>query len=416
VSHELLLPWTTGPCDLSTHTPLEYPVNPRTSRSLFTALLLAASTNLALAGPLTPPAGPVISTGKTLTDVEPRIAISATNTPGDADSMFRITQPGSYYLTGNITATATRRGIEVASAGVHIDLNGYSIVGVSGALQGITIGLNMPGCSIRNGRITNFPSSGIESNSATTVHSVEVRSNGGAGIDLGAGSLVDSCLAVNNFFAGIDVDDDSIVRGCIANTNGGNGIRVGESSRIERSLANNNIGSGIQASNLTIVSHCITNNNTVHGIAISDQSTVENCQASSNGQNGFELGFGVRISNCDALINDLHGIAAGSSCVIINNHSRLNGNNGIGAGIFVEPARTRTLIMNNQVSGNDIGIDVDATFCLIKGNTATSNSVNFEIVANNRVATILSLPTNAAAISGNAGGTAVSDPDANYAF
>ncbi|MCH8150310.1 MAG: hypothetical protein IH987_20420, partial [Planctomycetes bacterium] len=38
------------------------------------------------AGNLNPPSGPVTPTMKTLTEVEPRIAINATNTPGDASS------------------------------------------------------------------------------------------------------------------------------------------------------------------------------------------------------------------------------------------------------------------------------------------------------------------------------------------
>ncbi|HYD01608.1 MAG TPA: hypothetical protein VEB22_10315, partial [Phycisphaerales bacterium] len=47
------------------------------------------------AGPLNPPVGPVAPTAKPIAEVEPRTAINAANTPGDADSLFRITQPGS---------------------------------------------------------------------------------------------------------------------------------------------------------------------------------------------------------------------------------------------------------------------------------------------------------------------------------
>ena len=45
-----------------------------------------------LAGDLTPPAGPVVSTMKDLDEVEPRIAINAVNTPGDATNSFIISQ------------------------------------------------------------------------------------------------------------------------------------------------------------------------------------------------------------------------------------------------------------------------------------------------------------------------------------
>src|SRR5262245_58582086 len=73
---------------------------------------------IASAGDLNPPPGPVTPTMKTLVEVEPRIAINNVNTPGDADSTFKIVQSGSYYMTGNITAIAGRIGIEVAANNV----------------------------------------------------------------------------------------------------------------------------------------------------------------------------------------------------------------------------------------------------------------------------------------------------------
>ncbi|MBC7772077.1 MAG: hypothetical protein H7210_06265, partial [Pyrinomonadaceae bacterium] len=108
----------------------------------------------AWAGPLDPPAGPVTPTFKTLSEVEPRTAINTANTPGDADSRFKITQPGSYYLTGNITGVAAKSGIEIAASGVSLDLNGFDLVGVPGSLDGITLAANnFNGLEIRNGSV-----------------------------------------------------------------------------------------------------------------------------------------------------------------------------------------------------------------------------------------------------------------------
>src|SRR4051812_18571328 len=62
----------------------------------FVLLMVVSVAQSTQAGPLSPPVGPVVATMKTLSEVEPRIALSSTNTPGDGDSLFRITGPGSY--------------------------------------------------------------------------------------------------------------------------------------------------------------------------------------------------------------------------------------------------------------------------------------------------------------------------------
>jgi hypothetical protein len=86
--------------------------------ALFGALVMLVAAVVSTAGPLNPPAGPVAPTP----GPEPRIAINSTNTPGDADSTFRIAQPGSYYLTGNVSGQNARIGIEIATGGVTLDL------------------------------------------------------------------------------------------------------------------------------------------------------------------------------------------------------------------------------------------------------------------------------------------------------
>ncbi|MHC4976260.1 MAG: hypothetical protein ACYTF7_06600 [Planctomycetota bacterium] len=68
---------------------------------LAVALAITLMTGLAsLGGPLTPPGAPA-PTHKTLTEVEPRTAINATNTPAGVFGTYHITSPGSYYLTEN---------------------------------------------------------------------------------------------------------------------------------------------------------------------------------------------------------------------------------------------------------------------------------------------------------------------------
>jgi hypothetical protein len=51
---------------------------------------------------------------KTLDEVEPRIPIGPDTTPGDSDSTYKITEPGSYYLTDNFTSDF-KHGIKTGS-------------------------------------------------------------------------------------------------------------------------------------------------------------------------------------------------------------------------------------------------------------------------------------------------------------
>ena len=89
-------------------------------RSVVAIVLL---TTPAIAGDLNPPTGAPAPTMKTLTEVEPRTPVNAANTPGDATAVFRITQHGSYYLTGNIMGEAGKSGVVIDSDDVTLDLD-----------------------------------------------------------------------------------------------------------------------------------------------------------------------------------------------------------------------------------------------------------------------------------------------------
>src|SRR4051812_29981098 len=125
-------------------------------------LALATSTIVSFGqGSLTPPGSPG-PTMKTLDQVEPRTPIDVSHTSGDGDYEFIITQPGSYYLTGNLTTTKTN-GINVTVADVTIDLNGFEVSRAAGPFavgDGIHLQAVADGCTIRNGSISGF-SSGV---------------------------------------------------------------------------------------------------------------------------------------------------------------------------------------------------------------------------------------------------------------
>src|SRR3979411_1007872 len=104
----------------------------RHSSSIGLALLLSA---VALAtlnpqlstfaqGSLTPPGAPA-PTMKTLSQIEPRTAISFTP--------FVIPNAGSYYVTTNLVGISGTNGIVISSGNVTLDLNGFALLGVAGS-------------------------------------------------------------------------------------------------------------------------------------------------------------------------------------------------------------------------------------------------------------------------------------------
>ncbi len=108
----------------------------------FALSIAAMGVRPVLAGPLTPPAGPVASTGKTLDQIEPRRVIN--DLPGDATAVHIISAPGSYYLTGNIAGQPGKHGIDVrlpSGTNGPLVINGEEFVlkGAVGALTGINI-------------------------------------------------------------------------------------------------------------------------------------------------------------------------------------------------------------------------------------------------------------------------------------
>ena len=122
-----------------------------------------------------------------------------------------ISQPGSYYLSQNLTHTNRySNAITVSADNVTIDLKGYTLFG-PGATLGTSNGIYMNGRSnveVRNGTITAFGNNGIWEEDTADVASghrvigVRVLSNGGYGIELnGSGHAIKNCTAIGNCFA-----------------------------------------------------------------------------------------------------------------------------------------------------------------------------------------------------------------------
>jgi len=368
---------------------------------LICAAIFAAGVSPAGAGNLNPPVGPVAPTHKTLTEVEPRIAVNATTTPGDADSLYKITQPGSYYLTGNIQGVVGKHGVEIATSGVTLDLNGFELRGTAGSLDGVSatvIGLTC--VKVLNG---------------------SVRSWGEDGVDLGAIGVnncrVEGVLASGNAGYGIVVGQSSIVSHCSASLNTASGFLAGDGCTLSDCSASSNANNGFIAKNGCALAGCSANNNAIHGITAINGCTVSNCAAYHNTTNGINATLGSAVVDCSSKGNTENGIECFRDCVIRGNTCDANGSSGDGAGIQVGDLGNR--IEGNNCTGADRGIGVNGAGNIIFKNTCSGNTIDWVIPANNVFGPIIDRRSPAsAAVSGfsSASSLGSTDPNANFSY
>lgn len=377
----------------------------------------------ALAGPLDPPAGPVGSTGKTLTEVEPRVALSQANTPGDSDCVFRITSPGSYYLTGGMIVPSGFSGIEIAASGVSIDLMGFTVKGEPGSLDGIvTVSIDPQSISVRYGAIEGCGGDGLDFGSPNTAQNciiTEVRAsgNGQNGFVTGINASITQCVARNNGAAGFSAGASSSLRGCSAESNGQWGVISGLAITMSDCTAYLNGDDGFNLAGGGAVSNCTSYENAGDGFDVGG-TVVTNCQAHLNGANGFFLRIGCTLSRSSATYNGSHGAESEGRSFIEGN---IMTNNGVlisdGAGVHVSGGDNR--VDGNNCSQNDNGVAASGMGSVIIRNTCSGNGSNFFISGGNRYGPIINIttPTGPAA-SGNSAPSqmASTDPWANFAY
>ena len=311
----------------------------------------------ATAGPLDPPPGPVTSTGKPLTDLEPRIAINDVNTPGDASSVYRITQSGSYYLTGHVTGISGRHGIAIAANNVTVDLNGYSLLGVPGSLNGITALGSVNRMVIRNGIARNWGGHGVSISSANPVNAiiegVIASTNGGQGISAGRQTVVRDCCVRENGSHGLVVGIASVVTRCSAEANTGDGFRLLGGSHITACVASANQGHGLFLGRGSLADRCCVNQSAEIGIYVEDY-----CILSHNTISG-SLGIGVQVVRsvnyiCDNIcqaVDDGFKVDQGGNFIVRNVSVSFTRAWNIAAGNVVGPILDRRSPGGGSISG-----------------------------------------------------------------
>lgn len=358
------------------------------SRHIPLLLIAGLAASLALAGPLNPPAGPVAPTLKTLPEVEPRTAISAANTPGDVNTLYIITQPGSYYLTGDITGVPGKASIAINCPQATIDLNGFKITGGD---DGIQIYYN---CifTIKNGVVTGCSGAGIycfNQYARGVIEDVTASYCTGDGFFLGIGETLRRCAARHNGQAGFTGSIHMVYQDCTASQNTGNGFLISGSSQARNCTAEQNGGNGFQ-SGASKLRGCRASGNFNHGFQLSE-STLEDCVSVYNAHNGLETGNNSTLTNCTAQHNSQQGLHALNRNTIT---SCLFTDHGGGfSGVLLDAANN--FVEDSEFSSNGFGVAMAATATqnIIINSRASANTLaNFSVPAGNQAAPVIVNP------------------------
>jgi parallel beta-helix repeat protein len=322
------------------------------------AFFFAATISIFAQGSLTPPGAPA-PTMKALDQIASTgIAINATNTPGNASALFVISLPGSYYLTGNITGVSGKNGIVINAENVSLDLNGFALIGVSGASSGVLTNPNIRNVRVHDGTIRSWPvygvlaftspngvlerlrildcgAAGVFMGDGSVVKDCLLRGNADAGIYARVGSLITGCTVENNAGLGMGVDADCHIVGCTVRSNGGAGIDPAPDCHIKDCVATGNGSFGIRApyERVTVI-HCNTAANTGGGISVGNEGIVRDCTANGNtgtAANGITALQRCVISGCTASGNSGSGISVDRSSTVSGCTANTNTTYGINA-------------------------------------------------------------------------------------
>ncbi|HEX4779145.1 MAG TPA: right-handed parallel beta-helix repeat-containing protein [Usitatibacter sp.] len=221
-----------------------------------------------------------------LASVFAALSLGALAAPKDLKNCVAITEPGSYVLTRNITATSDCFVIQADF--VTLDLAGFVITGNGGG-AGIAefLGAGHQGIVVRNGAVTNFQDAiALPHSTAVTVEAVNATGNSFDGIVLGDEATVKNSTVASNGGMGMRLGQRALVTGNNVNANAGSGILVDIGGNVAGNTVGRNQASGIVAFEGALLVNNVSRNNMLDGISVDCPSAViSNTTSNNQGQN-----------------------------------------------------------------------------------------------------------------------------------
>jgi hypothetical protein len=289
---------------------------PLTLLSLGTACAQGPLTPPNTSGPEVGPTAPLDGSGnpqpamKTLHQVEPRIPLAG------GTIAHVISQPGSYYRTGNLSQSGSSSAISVTAQNVTLDLNGFAVIGngTGSMIPGINVTANH--FVIRNGSLRGWSGTALFANGESMrVENIISHDNTGSGMYAGKNALVQGCQLRNNTASGMSAGDNSVVRHCNAVGNGYKSILLGANCLVESCVTSGGF-SGIETGDGGTVRFSSAAGATAIGIATENNGTISDCSVEGSTGTGFALRTmnGSKVERCRVTGSTVaYGIGTGNS-------------------------------------------------------------------------------------------------------
>ena len=317
----------------------------KTQRKLAALSLLISTLNSQLStgfaqGSLTPPGAPA-PTMKTLAQVEPRTPIGS--------APFTISQPGSYYLTTNLTGAVT-----IAADNVTLDLMGFAIRPASGTAISQTGTRSR--LLVRNGVISAPAANGVDISTSTAtaggiLEDLRIYDCQNYGIAVGGGFSIRRCQVEDTGLAGIRTSGNSDVRECTV-TGCGTGLQAAGSgavftdNMVRGNTDNYNFSAGNQLN--LLLSEVPESIDWPAHVKLAGSLTVTNGDAITINTNGVTLDLGghtIRSTAADAT-NCAVRINSNLRNITISNGFIESEDSGFGYGIAYSGSKPRNVLVS----------------------------------------------------------------------
>ncbi len=302
-------------------------------------ILVVLGTASALAQGSLAPSGAPAPMMKTLDQLESRTPISSLP--------YAITQPGSYYVTSNLTCAAGSTGIFISALSATLDLNGFTLTG-PGTSGGSAIYASSANRYLKvfNGRLYNWNASDAYAIYDAQSDSVNIKDvaidNCGYGIYAFKGVIenvqIFNCTRANGNFIGISGSALSVlncvIHDCEATADSCYGISVSSASVVRDCVVRDMTGGinaiGYQGQSGSIIENCVAKGCDV-GINIYNQSVLRNNICVGNRLYGIYVTYGgSRIEGNHLIQNGQYGLYNNQNCtnLMIGNSACVNSNGG----------------------------------------------------------------------------------------